>query len=282
MTAGQASGGANTVTGPLRGAGVLVTGASRGLGRDLSIELARRGARVALVARDQEALAELASRTGGQWFAADLADTAQIAPLIERIEHDFGPIDVVINNAAVSTLAPHVDHTTEQLVRLMSVNLTAPAEIARVVIPRMEARGRGHIVNIASLGGVIAIPRLAGYGASKAGLTHFTCILREELRASPVHLTLVQLGAIEGTGMYDEVMASPMVSRLVDRRGATGIRMAEPSGSVARKIVDGIERGRAEIVLPRAATGLHLLRQAPALLARLLSRQGSDRRPSSS
>lgn len=282
MSAGHASGGVNTETASLRGAGVLVTGASRGLGRDLSIELARRGARVALVARDQEALAELADRTGGRWFTADLADTAQIEPLIDRIEHGFGPIDVVINNAAVSTLAPHVDQTTEQLVRLTSVNLTAPAEIARVVIPRMEARGRGHIVNIASLGGVIAIPRLAGYGASKAGLTHFTCILREELRASPVRLTLVQLGAIEGTGMYDEVMASPMVSRLVDRLGATGIRMAEPSGPVARKIVDGIERGRAEIVLPRAATGLHLMRQATALLARLLSRQGPDRRPSSS
>lgn len=253
---------------PLKDATVLVTGASRGLGKDLAVEFARREARVVLVARDKDALAEVSASTGGEWFAADLANTRGIEPLVDKIEQRCGPIDVVVNNAAVSWLEPLRGCTTEQISSTLAVNLAAPAEFARVLLPRMESRSSGHIVNIASLGGVIAIPGLAAYGASKAGLAHLCAVLREELRDSPVLLTLVQLGAIEGTEMYDEVMRSPMVSRIVRRMAAVGMDMAEPAPSVARKIADAIEGGRREKFIPALAGGLHYLRQSPVVLAR--------------
>lgn len=260
-----------TVATSLNGAHVLVTGASRGLGRVLAGELAGRGARLSLVARDKARLETLAADIGGLAFPTDLTVIDQVSGLVERVEHAAGPIDIVINNAATFWLKPLEELDAGQLTATMMVNLVAPAEIIRTALPRMRERGRGHIVNVASLGGVMAIPDLTAYGASKAGLAHLTEILRTELRGAPIGLTLIQVAAIEGTDMYDDGMESPMIDRLVRRAGRFGLTMSEPVDLVARRIADAVEQGRSSRVVPAVATGFHLLRRSPIAIAALLN-----------
>jgi len=249
---------------------VLVTGASRGLGRILAVELAARGARVSLVARDKAALDEVAAEVGGTAFACDLTALDEVSTLVERVEAEAGPVDVVINNAATFWLGPLERLTAAQLSATIAVNLVAPAEIIRTVLPGMRQRSRGHIVNVASLGGIMAIPDLAAYGASKAGLAHLTEILRTELRGAPVGVTLIQVAAIEGTDMYVDGMKSPMIDRMVRRMGRLGLAMSEPAERVAVKIVDAVEQGRTSTVVPPVATVFHLMRRSPIAVASLV------------
>jgi short-subunit dehydrogenase len=266
-----------TIATPLRNAHVLVTGASRGLGRVLAVELAERGARVSLVARDKVLLDEVAAQVGGTAFPADLTIIDEVSGLIDRVEQDAGPVDVVINNAAAFWLTPLEQLTTEQLTTTIAVNLIAPAEIIRTVLPRMRQRSSGHIVNVASLGGIMAIPDLTAYGASKAGLAHLTETLRAELRGAPIGITLIQLAAIEGTDMYHDGMKSPMIDRVVRRMGRFGLTMSEPAELVGRRIAEAIEEGRSSRVVPSIATGFHLLRRSPIAIAALLNTHtGSD------
>ncbi|HEY1968286.1 MAG TPA: SDR family oxidoreductase [Pseudonocardia sp.] len=252
------------------GAHVLLTGASRGLGEVLADELAGRGARLSLVARDAGRLDTVARRTGGVALPTDLTDTTAVSGLAARATAANGPVDVLVNNAAAFWLTPLEKLTTEQLVATVAVNLIAPAELIRTLIPDMRARGRGHIVNVASLGGIMAIPDLSAYGASKAGLAHLTEILRTELADTPIGLTLVQLAAIEGTDMYYDGMRSPMIERVARRMGRFGLTMSEPAEAVARQIADAVERGRSSRVVPRIATVFHLMRRSPIAVAAAL------------
>ena len=175
----------------LSGARVVVTGASRGIGAALATELAARGARVVLVARSVEPLEKLAAELGGEAFPADLALASGIEPLVHRIEAD-GPIDVLVNNAGLDLTGDLVALPTDEIARLLAVNLCAPMLLCRAVIPGMRSRGRGHIVNVSSLSGTNALPGLAPYSASKAGLSHFTAALRAELKGTPITTTLAQ------------------------------------------------------------------------------------------
>jgi short-subunit dehydrogenase len=237
----------------------------------LAGELAARGARLSLVARDKALLETLAEEVGGTAFPTDLTVIVEVSGLIERVERASGPVDVVINNAAAFWLMPLEGLDTAQLTTTIAVNLVAPAEIIRTVLPRMRERSRGHIANVASLGGVMAIPGLAAYGASKAGLAHLTEVLRTELRGVPIGLTLIQVAAIEGTDMYYDGMKSPMIDRLVRRAGRFGLTMSEPVDLVARRIADAVEEGHSSRVVPAVATGLHLLRRSPIAIAGLLN-----------
>jgi short-subunit dehydrogenase len=254
---------------PFAGAHVLLTGASRGLGAVLADELAARGARLSLVARDAARLADVAARTGGAALPTDLADTAAVSGVADRARAVHGPVDVVVNNAAAFWLTPLDALTTEQLVTTVAVNLLAPAELIRALLPELRTRG-GHVVNVASLGGIMAIPNLTAYGASKAGLAHLTEVLRTETAGAPIGITLVQLAAIEGTDMYDDGMKSPMIDRVVRRAARLGLRMSEPADRVARRIADAVEQGRSSLVVPRIATGFHLMRRSPIAVAAAL------------
>lgn len=259
-----------TTATPLRGAHVLVTGASRGLGASLARALAGRGARVSLTARDAVLLDKVAGEVGGTAFACDLTRIDEVSGLVGRVEAECGPLDAVINNAAAFWLTPLERLTTEQLTTTMYVNLVAPAEIIRTVLPGMRERGRGHIVNVASLGGIMAIPDLSAYGASKAGLAHLTETLRTELADTPIGITLIQVAAIEGTDMYYDGMKSPMIDRVVRRMGRFGLAMSEPVDLIAEKTVQAMEQGRSSKVMPPVATVFHLMRRSPIAVASLV------------
>ena len=153
----------------IRGKRVLITGASRGIGESLAYAFAEAGATVALVARTKDAIETLAAALGGTAHVADLSDPTQVATLIERVEDEAGPIDVLVNNAGLGTGGDFATAPADMLRQVTQVNYLAPAELSRQVIPRMLQRGGGHIVNVSSMAGSSPLPGLAVYSASKAG-----------------------------------------------------------------------------------------------------------------
>lgn len=137
---------------------MLVTGASRGIGLRLAERFVERGASVALVARNEALLQEVAARIGGSVHPTDLSDPAQVRGLVARVEADGGPVDVLVNNAGLDNIGPLEAATEEQVSELMRVNLLAPMELCRQVVPGMVARRSGHIVNISSWRAAPCIP----------------------------------------------------------------------------------------------------------------------------
>lgn len=253
----------------LNRARVLVTGASRGLGRSLAQTLAGRGAQVALVARNAGDLEVLAKELGGTAYPTDLTDPAAVEALLERVEAD-GPVDVLINNAGVDRVGRFADTSAEQVRELLQVNLAAPMELCRQAMPRMLARGRGHIVNVSSFGAISTGPGVTAYGASKAGLSHFTAGIRGELRGKPVGTTLVQIGEVQ-TDMIDHIRAFAPARRTIER--AEKLRMTAPAmqpQAVAAAIATAIERNRRHVVLPRSITVLAKFTEFPRRVSELM------------
>jgi short-subunit dehydrogenase len=235
----------------LRQTRVLVTGASRGLGKSIAEVLVRRGAAVALVARNRHDLEILAKELDGTAYATDLVDPAAVDELVGRVEAD-GPVDVLINNAGIDRVGRFPEASAQQLRDLLQVNLAAPMELCRQLMPRMLQRGRGHIVNVSSFGAISTGPGVTLYGASKAGLSHFTAGIRSELRGKPVGTTLAQLGEVK-TDMIDHIRDFGPARRTIER--SLRWRMLPASALepdvVAEAIADAIERNRRHVILPR-------------------------------
>ena len=162
---------------------VLVTGASRGIGLATAEAFHAEGARLVLVARDTDALHAAAARFGATALPADLTDPAALEGLIDRA----GPVDILVNNAGMDITKPLWEHSAEELRMIMQLNLLTAMELTRQALPGMIARKRGRIVNVSSLSGVVSLPGYASYGASKAGLTHFTSCLNADLRGVEGH-----------------------------------------------------------------------------------------------
>lgn len=252
----------------LSGAHVLVTGASRGIGARIASGAAARGADVTLVARSSPALEQGARACGGRALPCDLADRADRSGLVARAEQAAGrPVDVLVNCAGVDEAAGLLVVGEEQLARLFEVNLIAPAELVRQVLPGMVARGRGHVVDVSSGFSTVAAPGLVPYAASKAGLSHFHGGLRMELRGTGVGTTLVEPGPVR-TGMYDDINAEPLSAAGVARLVRLQLTSVVDPEDVAVRTLDGVERGRRHVV-PSA-------RMAPALAFTWLPRRVAD------
>ncbi len=263
----------------ITGAHVLLTGATGTIGAALARRLADRGARVTLLARTPAPLAALALQTGGAAFAADLCDPSSLDGLVDRVESRHGPVDVLLTNAGVETTGHLADLTAEQLRGTIDLNLTAPMELCRQVLPRMLERGSGHLVNVSSMAGVATFPGLAVYGATKAGLTHATSGLRADLRGSAVGTLAVEIGPVASEMMDRIGQHGPSEAAFARILRARLLTMLDPD-DVARRIVAAIEQGRAHLRLPGRAAPLAAVTGAPRAIARI-ALSGIPTRPSS-
>ena len=252
----------------LSGARVLVTGGSRGIGERIARRCAAAGADVAIVARSRDALAKVAADTGGRAYEADLGDPTTVAGLVARVEAD-GPIDVLVNNAAIDVTGRFCDLPPGEIGRISQTNLATPMDLCRQVIPGMLARRAGHIVNVSSLGGTNALPGFVAYSATKAGLSHFTACLRAELRGTPIGTTLVQIGPTQ-TDMWDSVISYPPAKRAVDRLRRFGIVVDLDPDAVAAATVDAVARGRRHVRMPKRDVLFPLLVEAPRRITEVL------------
>lgn len=193
------------MTGPsaLAGRSVLVTGASRGIGRATAVAFAEVGASVIGLARSEDALAQLHREAGVAPLAADVTDDAALwGALDELMEEMGGPPDIVVNAAGVFGIERCETETVKSFDLNYAVNLRAPFLVTRIVLPGMLARGSGLIVNIGSVAGRKAYPGNAAYSASKFGLRGFHEVVLEEVRGSGVRACLVEPAATD-TPIWD-------------------------------------------------------------------------------
>lgn len=223
----------------------LVTGASRGLGVEIARRLAQQGLDLVLAARSADALdavaAELRANTGRQvrTCVVDMADPASLAQLAQSA----GAIDVLVNNAGVEGAASYDERDAEEIADTIAVNLSGPMLLTRALLPQMLARGRGHVVNIASLAGLIAVPFNEPYSATKFGLIGFTRALRMTARASgwPVGFSVVCPGFIDGAGMFEA---------LKQDFGITSEGMGTAAlDDIGRAVVEAIERDLPDVIV---------------------------------
>ncbi len=199
----------------------LVTGASRGIGREIAIALAARGIHVAVHYRENQRAADetlaLLAGDGHQRYAADLADTQALAKLVSNVTTSQGSIDILINNAAVIIDHPPLKTSPDQWqstwVQTLSTNLLAPALLSQAVAISMAGRapgerGRGRIVNISSRGAFRGEPDAPAYGASKAGLNALGQSLAKALAPQQIYVYTLAPGWVE-TEMATQYLTGP-------------------------------------------------------------------------
>ena len=225
----------------------LVTGGTGGIGSAIVKRLARMGHRVATNYRDAARAQAWAARLKAEGIdvtlvAGDVGDTASSAAMVAQIAERLGPVDILVNNAAVDGFGHLEDMPPAEIRRVFDINLLAPILLTRAVVPQMLARGSGQIVTIGSIFGSIGFAGFAAYSSGKFALRGFSEALRRELGHSGVAVTYVAPRYTK-TGLN-----SPAVDRM-----AVATRMArdEPA-DVARQIVAAIESRRAELIIGRA------------------------------
>jgi short-subunit dehydrogenase len=241
----------------------LVTGATGGIGQAIVRALHARGAKVIATGRKRDVLEALAQDVPGvEVLVADLADAGQVASLLTGRD-----IDVLVANAALPASGRLDGFTPEEIDRALDVNLRAPMQLARALVPAMLDRGAGHLVFISSLSGKFASAGSSVYNATKFGLRGFGFALNEELRETGVGATTVFPGFIREAGMFaDSGVKLP--------RGV-GTRKPE---DVASAVISGIEKNRAEIdVAPFSlSSGARVFGLAPSLVAAVNRRLGAN------
>jgi short-subunit dehydrogenase len=253
----------------LNGRRVLVTGASRGIGEAIARRCAEAGARLALVARSEAPLKDLAGQLGGTAHPTDLTDAEAVGGLIKRIEDDGGPIDVLVNNAGIDLSGSFLSNTPEDLEQIYRVNLLTPVHLCHQVLPGMLARGEGHIVNVSSLAGIAVFPGLVAYSSTKAGLTHFTAGLRADLRGKPIGTTVVELGPIP-TDMLSHVDSYRPTERSFHRFYQIKMLVDVPREVVADQVVGAIANNRRHVRIPKRQAWNAMLAEAPRRLVEVM------------
>lgn len=222
------------------------------------------------MARASAELLSVADEVGGLAYPCDLSDLAGLAALVERVEAD-GPVDVLINNAGVSHVGWFLDRTPAEIDQVLTVNLLAPVHLCRLLLPRMLERGRGHVVNISSMAGVIAPPGLAAYSASKAGLSHFTAGLRADLRDTPLRFTTVHLGSVS-TEMDEEARSYGPMRELAAKSGGRDIT---PMPVFVAAVLDAVEKDRVQVRVPAVMAPLAMAAELPRKVGRLVFKRAS-------
>ena len=242
----------------LRGSRILVTGGARGMGLAIAKGAAARGASVVLWDRDAEALraaeAEVAGVEPVVGQAVDVADRKAVDAAAARLTSEQGPVDILVNNAGVVSGKRFSDLSPGEVERTLAVNAASLFWTTRAFLPAMIRRGRGRVVTMASAGGLVGVPGLSDYCASKFAAVGFHESLRAELRreAPGVGATLV-CPFFVNTGMFAGVRT----------RFPRLLPILEPE-TVAEAALRAVERDRALVVRPRFVHSLKLLRLLPA------------------
>ncbi|MGQ0826370.1 MAG: SDR family NAD(P)-dependent oxidoreductase [Actinomycetota bacterium] len=234
----------------LTGKTCLITGASRGVGRGLALELGKAGVRLALGARNHEALEALAddvALAGGdrpEVLPVDLTSVDDARAFAKRAAEALGQVDIIVNNAAMIVKAAQADVGDADVARRMfEANYWSPLALIHELSPEMRRRGSGVIVNVTSMAPLTPVPLLGYYAASKAALTAASDALSEELRPAGITVVQVMLGPVM-TDLLAEAVAGTGTEWL-------SRRLAVSPSRAARHITTAIEKGQARSVCPR-------------------------------
>ena len=270
----------------VRGKVAVVTGAGSGIGRQLALELAKRGARLALSDVDERGLGGTADRAealGAHVHTArvDVSDRAAVEAYATAVAEHFGVVHHVYNNAGVAGRGTVLDSTWADYDRVLSINLFGVVHGTKAFLPHLVASGDGHVVNISSLNGIMGQGGMTAYCASKFGVRGFTESLRAELLAAgyPVQVSVVHPGGVRtniANAAFEHAKAQGQQVTAADevrhrRYNEELLRM--PPEQAARIVVDGVEAGRPRILVGNDARAVDLLvRLAPRLYPVLAAR----------
>ena len=256
-----------------RGVRALVTGASSGIGRGLALRLAREGARLALVARREVELNEVAAQireAGGEArvLPCDVSDREQVEACAARALESLGGIDLLVNNAGYGHHRTFLEWDLADMDRLMRVNYFGTLYFTKALLPQMVRRGRGWLVFVSSVAGKIASPEEAAYAASKFAIEGLAAALSIELEDAGIHVLTVRPGVIRTPFFDDEALERmPPVSRR---------QFVEPE-SLVDAIVSALARGRRELTHPRWIASAYLVQAlAPGFMRRQVRRNTID------
>ena len=248
---------------------IVITGASSGIGKQLAIDLAGRGAIVAgcgrSIARLKETLKEVRRVSPSSlMIGCDISDAEQAQGMIRKILDDFGKIDVLINNAGIGMRRPFSETDLAAIEEMLRTNYLGAVYCAHAALPSMIAQRSGHIVSVSSAAGLIPTLNLAGYCASKFALNGWAESLYYELKPLGVHVSIVCPGPVQtefNRKFRDSVPKSPP-------------NLILSSTEVTRAIIRTLETRRFEIVLPRQFALISAVRRhAPRLFRALAERK---------
>jgi short-subunit dehydrogenase len=237
---------------------VLITGAAAGLGREMAFAFGARGARLALLDRDGETLDRTVRDLERQAFRVqaypcDVTCSPVLETVVAAVEREGGPVEILVNNAGIAVGKPILEAGMDEIRRVIEVNLLALMDLTKRILPAMTRRNRGHIVNIASAAGLLAMPRLAPYCASKFAVVGFSDALRQEMKkygCNGVKVTCVCPSVIS-TGMFDG-FRPPRLNPLLAPE------------AVARRVVRAVAADRDYVKMPFMVHLIPLFRLLPA------------------
>jgi NAD(P)-dependent dehydrogenase (short-subunit alcohol dehydrogenase family) len=251
----------------------VITGAGSGIGRALAVDLAGRGARLAVSDVDVVSLADTAARcekAGAEvrHYPLDVADRSAVLAHADQVVNEFGGVNIVVNNAGVALTAPVAEMSWVDLEWVMNIDFWGVVHGTKAFLPHLIASGDGHVVNISSVFGLIGVPTQSAYNSAKFAVRGFTEALRQEMLIArhPVRVTCVHPGGIRtniirnarGNGPNAELMA-----KRFDRIARTTPEQA------ARIILRGVERDRPRVLVGPDA---YVIDALPRLLGPLYQR----------
>jgi NAD(P)-dependent dehydrogenase (short-subunit alcohol dehydrogenase family) len=226
----------------------FITGASRGMGRELTEQALARGDRVAATLRTPSQLDDLVAVHGHRLWVRqlDVTDTMQIGRVVEEAFTYHERMDVVVSNAGFGVFGAAEDVTNDQVEQMIATNLTAAIHLARLVVPYLRRQGGGRLIQVSSMGGHMAFPAFSLYHATKWGIEGFYEALAQEVAPFGIHTTLVEPGMIR-TGFYEAAtrvpMSEPYRGGPADRKP---IPLEQMPGSQTRVVAAMIEAAQSE------------------------------------
>jgi short-subunit dehydrogenase len=266
----------------IRGAAAAVTGAASGIGRALALELAARGADLALADRDEAGLQSLAAEIGGKTKVSlhrvDVGVPAEIAEFAVRAIAAHPALNIVVNNAGVALLGKFTEIDQAQMEWLFNINFWGVVHASRAFLAHLERQREAHIVNLSSIFGIVAPPGQSAYAAAKFAVRGFSESLRHELwvAKSPVQLTVVHPGGVAtniarnsrtGIGVTDNARRSQSIERFEQ------VAKTTPQAAALR-IIDGIEKNKPRVLIGGDARMMDILqRLRPSTYWRVLGRR---------
>jgi NAD(P)-dependent dehydrogenase (short-subunit alcohol dehydrogenase family) len=222
----------------LTGLRALITGGSSGIGAATARMFATRGVRVAIAGRDVAALRQVTADTGGIILPGDLREPGCPRQTVEDAADALGGLEIVVSNAGIGWAGPFTSMTETEIDSLLDVNLRAAAHLARAAIPYLPP-GKGRLVFVGSIAGLVGVTGEAWYSATKAGLGCLADTLRAELRPAGIGVSLVSPGVVDTP--YFERRKVPY------QRHHPQLMTAQVA---AAAIVDAVDRGRDNVVVP--------------------------------